>query len=634
MSEPKLSRPIKSINVLHVLTQTELTGAEVHMRDLVIAQQKLRQNVFVVSSKLHIEIPMGWTQLPLATRSRFQRFKNILALRRMIKKKNIEIIHCHSRGAVRQAFWARIGLRCALVSTFHGYQHVSLSKKLFNIYGDRLIAVCAAVKEQVTEQFGIRPEVVKVVSNPLNLNQFPVVQGLSSRKRQITWVTRSTGPKGELVGQFIDSHLQNFLSQFPQISWTLIISDQKHFSESTKLILQKLVTQFKSQLTVIDRTPQVLDICGESLLVIGSGRVSLESLCLQTPSLSIGEAAYIGLVNLNNVDHALTSNFGDMSKNKKDSGFDSWTQFIADLSSHCSLLNQESSFLLSEIECEQLSKKIRALTDADFVAKEVHFNYLQALAKRNSPAWIPSLMYHKIPDQPLKTAHRIFVVKEDFARHLRFFARQKMHTLFYSELADYFYGQKDWQHFPKKPLLISFDDGYQDNLLNAQPLLQTHKIKANLFLLASAEITTNFWDTKNTNEPEAILLTASERQQLDKSVFEIGSHGSTHRDWTQTEPHEVQAEALSSKLSLEKEFKQSVHALAYPFGETSDSLEAIARECQYSFAVNTDKGALHWADRPFGLFRANVFPQDGLFAIWRKTRTFYRWDYARKRERT
>jgi peptidoglycan/xylan/chitin deacetylase (PgdA/CDA1 family) len=124
-----------------------------------------------------------------------------------------------------------------------------------------------------------------------------------------------------------------------------------------------------------------------------------------------------------------------------------------------------------------------------------------------------------------------------------------------------------------------------------------------------------------------------EKQQLDPKVWEIGSHGFHHHRLTEANDSEIRRELQESKASLKRDLQQPIYAFAYPFGSTNPEIAQSAREAGYKFAVNTDQGGLHLADQPHAIFRVNIFPEDGLFELWKKTSSWYRRYFFRKRGR-
>ena len=203
--------------------------------------------------------------------------------------------------------------------------------------------------------------------------------------------------------------------------------------------------------------------------------------------------------------------------------------------------------------------------------------------------------------------------------------------MWFSELYQYWVGEKDFETFPKRPLILTFDDGYVDNLTNASPLLKKYGCKANLFLLSNTAITHNNWDDPEGGGPAA-LMNSQQRRSLLEFPWEIGSHGRDHLRLTEVSQDVALDQMLSSKKSLEIEFQKPVFAFAYPFGSTNEKLPELARRADYHFALNTDTGGMHIADDPQSLFRVNVFPEDSWLQLLKKTSSWYRRYFYWKRK--
>ena len=123
------------MNIIHLLSQNHLTGAEVYAVTLAQKQMQQHHQVYQVSNGFFYESPAPQFKLEVETRSQLTFFKNVLWLRNFIKKNNIQVVHSHSRAAAKLAFYATLFSRTAHVSTVHGIQHSSFSKKLLNIVG-------------------------------------------------------------------------------------------------------------------------------------------------------------------------------------------------------------------------------------------------------------------------------------------------------------------------------------------------------------------------------------------------------------------------------------------------------------------------------------------------------------------
>lgn len=619
------------MRILHLLSQTELTGAEVYAGELIKMQMADHHDVFVISEKWHIQTSAQVTQLSTATKSFIQRIRNILVLRQFLKKEKIQVIHCHSRGAVRHAYWARIFLPIGMTTTLHGVQHFSWSKKIMNIYGELLIAVCENIKLSMTQNFGVPPSSIKLLRNPVQIFSEAMKTEEADKndpklnRKKLLIAGRSTGPKGENIIHLTRTYFADWLRKDPELEITLVASGAEKWPVEFQSYLAQLGYLFPKRFQSFGTIPQLSQELTKYSLVIGSGRVAIECLLSKTPVLALGEIGYHGLVTKENYPECVSSNFGDIHFHKASAKID-FDLISQDVLKFFQNQNDRSEHSI------QLGH-LKDISERDFSPHHIHKNVIEvykgALFKRQFPHWIPILMYHKIPDQVLQTQHRIFVIKEKFSQHLKFFRFRKMQTMTFDELLTFWDLEKPMSQFPKRPLVLTFDDGYLDNLTNAQPLLLNYNMKAQIFLLADHNLTKNTWDIGE-DETSSRIMNLNERKQLNPKAFRIGSHGFQHLHLTEYKNIALK-EMANSKSNLQNEFQQNVVVFAYPYGSSDLELARICFEAGYRFAVNTDKGGLHLADDPHSIFRVNVFPEESIFSLWKKTSRFYRKYYFKKR---
>ena len=93
---------------------------------------------------------------------------------------------------------------------------------------------------------------------------------------------------------------------------------------------------------------------------------------------------------------------------------------------------------------------------------------------------IPVLYYHKI-DYPKKDAvyKGLYVTPEQFKRQIALLKFLGYHTINPKEILSFVKGHKIQV---KKPLLITFDDGYENNYLNAYPVLKAAGFTSVIFI--------------------------------------------------------------------------------------------------------------------------------------------------------
>ncbi len=643
--------------MLHFLTQTELTGSEVFAFHLIQQQLAAGDHVTVVSDQFHLPFACDKVQWPLSPAGLRSKFRSYFFLKKLIQDLRPDILHCHSRGASRHASAARIGLRVPMVTTLHGRQHYSYSKRFIKkSFGDHITCVCENIFLDLQNKFGFSPKVLSLVRNPVPQ---PKSKSIPERTLNLGWVGRASGPKGQRLLALVTQVFPSLLAEFPDLKieiicsglWAGSISGSANLEiENLKSQISKLHAKFPKRFVHQDSSADLQSWFQQMSFVIGGGRVAIEAALGGAHVFVLGENTWHGPM-WENWQACLASNFGDVGLGVREEVVD-WKKAIQQISNSIKIkITDRTGSSNSGIERSGLPQTgttggigpdahtptkegLHLLLAEDFEPAKIFFQFQQIYRRVRfeffAPNWIPVLMYHKIPIQELESQHKIWVTKSRFESHLRFFKRRGLTSLHWSQLADFWLVKKSFNEFPKKPFVLTFDDGYLDNLTHAQPLLEKFGFKASLFLLSDSKIQKNFWDLGE--DPEASqLLGAEDRKKLNLEIFEIGSHGSTHRSLLQLPDEEISQELFNSKKDLEKEFQTSVVAFAYPFGHREARLEEFVAKAGYVFAVNTDQGGSTLPENPFSIFRVNIFPKDGWFALWKKTSPWYRNYFFRKK---
>ena len=88
---------------------------------------------------------------------------------------------------------------------------------------------------------------------------------------------------------------------------------------------------------------------------------------------------------------------------------------------------------------------------------------------------VPVLMYHAVGDD-CWGEESLFVKPEELEKQLQYLSENGYETIFFEDLS----------HIEQyeKPVLLTFDDGYDDNAETLLPLLRKHGMKATIFLIA------------------------------------------------------------------------------------------------------------------------------------------------------
>lgn len=158
------------MNILHVLSGDFVTGAETSTAALIERQSVAGHKVFVAAGRFDHVVDAVVVPIPIYNRGWLHRLLNILALRRLIRKEGIDLVHSHSRAASWVSYWACRSTKTPYLSTLHGRQHLHFSNRNFNIYGPTVLAMCENIREQMLCQTNaFQQEQLIVFRNGLNL---------------------------------------------------------------------------------------------------------------------------------------------------------------------------------------------------------------------------------------------------------------------------------------------------------------------------------------------------------------------------------------------------------------------------------------------------------------------------------
>src|SRR5438132_10150783 len=124
------------------------------------------------------------------------------------------------------------------------------------------------------------------------------------------------------------------------------------------------------------------------------------------------------------------------------------------------------------------------------------------------------LCYHQV--HPTRSS-RFAVTTGQLDAHLSYLVRSGFHFIHARDLLSE-------KPLPKRPLLLTFDDGYVDNLEHAQPVLRRHDAKATIFIVTAYAGDRARWETDG-----AALMSPQQLHQLDPEVIELALHSHSHQ---------------------------------------------------------------------------------------------------------
>jgi peptidoglycan/xylan/chitin deacetylase (PgdA/CDA1 family) len=158
---------------------------------------------------------------------------------------------------------------------------------------------------------------------------------------------------------------------------------------------------------------------------------------------------------------------------------------------------------------------------------------------------------------------------------------------------------------PARSIVLTFDDGYEDNYSVAFPILKKYGWTGTFFVVTSTIGTRGH-------------MTAAQLAEMSAAGMAIESHGQHHIDFSQLPLGAARIELSRSKQIIAGWSGKPVEFFAYPAGKFTPALEALLGSLGYHAAETEIPGFVSGASRPFALERVRVDHDDTLATFARK----------------
>ena len=214
------------------------------------------------------------------------------------------------------------------------------------------------------------------------------------------------------------------------------------------------------------------------------------------------------------------------------------------------------------------------------------------------PEGFPILEYHTITDTPDEDSEKYNVLPSEFSKQLDYLKENGYNTI---TTLDYINAKRGLSKLPKNPIILTFDDGYENNYLYMLPILEAHDMKAVVYVI-----------TNEIGKPG--YLTIEELIDMQNRGVEIGSHTANHRPLIDIKRKHMTHEIRDSKIFLEWKLLNYVTTFSYPNGFYSDDIIKELQKENYLTAVTGDAGLNNSNTNPYLLQRVNIpQPTFGIF---------------------
>jgi peptidoglycan/xylan/chitin deacetylase (PgdA/CDA1 family) len=172
----------------------------------------------------------------------------------------------------------------------------------------------------------------------------------------------------------------------------------------------------------------------------------------------------------------------------------------------------------------------------------------------------------------------------------------------------------------KNAAAITFDDGFEDFLLQALPELRSRNIPCTVFVIVKA-VGQEF----GTGERLDRVMSVQQLRNLPEDLVTIGSHTLTHPFLPETTRLDAYQEIVESRKQLEKMLDRPIKLFSFPFGGFTQALVDICREAGYRRVFTTLPTLAFTTPQKFAVGRVRADTTDWPLETRLKIAGAYRW---------
>lgn len=211
---------------------------------------------------------------------------------------------------------------------------------------------------------------------------------------------------------------------------------------------------------------------------------------------------------------------------------------------------------------------------------------------------VPILMYHALAHRPAPSVRALSVSPDAFAEQLALLGERGFTPLTTAALAAAWRGAG---RLPARPVLITFDDGYEGVHRHALPALARHGFAATLFVSTG-------WLRGPYDEGGApdTMLDWDQVRQLAAGGVEIGGHSHTHPQLDQLDDRRLGYEAARCREIVTAELGAAPVSFAYPYGYSTRRVRHAVRAAGFAQSLAVGNTPARRTQGPYALRRLTV----------------------------
>lgn len=194
---------------------------------------------------------------------------------------------------------------------------------------------------------------------------------------------------------------------------------------------------------------------------------------------------------------------------------------------------------------------------------------------------IPILMYHSISERAGPKFKPFTISPTLFSHHMAYLSQHGYTPITVSEFIQA--REQGLYTLPRRPVVLTFDDGFADFYTHALPILKQHHFTATLYVTTGYVNDTSRW-LRREGETTRCMLTWEQLIEINQSGIECGAHSHTHPQLDTVPLIMARYEIMGSKMILEQHLNQRIATFAYPYGYYTATTQKLVREAGYTSA--------------------------------------------------
>ncbi|MFF4834273.1 polysaccharide deacetylase family protein [Streptomyces sp. NPDC001315] len=217
---------------------------------------------------------------------------------------------------------------------------------------------------------------------------------------------------------------------------------------------------------------------------------------------------------------------------------------------------------------------------------------------------VPILMYHAVAADPNDATRALSVAPEAFAEQMALVGELGLTPVTTADLATRW---RSGRPLPGRPVLITFDDGYEGVHRHALPVLAKHGFAATLFV--STGWIRGAYDTGGGLDT---MLDWDQVRDLAGADVEIGGHSHSHPQLDQLDDDSLRGELARCRDIVADELGALPVSFAYPYGYSSRRVRDEVRSHGFAQALAVGNGLARRRQGPYALQRVTVRRSTGI----------------------